>query len=99
MNEFDEVAHRLERMMGDPISDSVRGVVRILSASEPKHRRGYQECRLEVVTVAAGVPETRVKTAVVTTPRHWPHVGAELPARISRESPQRMDVNWDALAR
>ena len=99
MDEIEQMAEQLERMMGDPIGTSVRGLVHIVSASEPEGRGRYQECQLELMTDAAGVPQTLVRTSVVTTRKTWPKVGGTLPARISTINPQRVDVDWEALAR
>ncbi|MGB4779164.1 hypothetical protein [Microbacterium sp.] len=99
MDWVDDAARQLERVLGDPLADSMRGAVRIVRASEPKSRGKYQECELVVVTEADGIPETLVRTAVVTSLVHWPRVGAVLPALISRTDPTRIEVDWDALAR
>lgn len=99
MDGADEVANALERLTADPLTDAVRGTVRVLDASEPEGRARYQECRLELLAEAPGVPPTRVETAVVTSRRYWPRVGAVLPARVSVSDPSVVDVDWDALAR
>jgi hypothetical protein len=98
MEDLDDVARQLERLTADPLADAVAGSIRILSASEPGPRGRYQECQLEVLAEGPGVEPTRVSTAVVTTRRHWPRVGAVLPARVSVSDPRVLDVNWDALA-
>lgn len=99
MDWTDDAAREIERLLGDPIADATRGVVRIVKASAPHGRGTYQECRLVVVTQAEGIEQTTVRTSVVTSLRHWPQVGATLPALISRTHPQRMEIDWDALAR
>ena len=93
------MARQLERMMGDPIADAVPGTVLIVSVSEPTRRWGYQACQIEVVPEAPGVEPVRVATEVVTTRKNWPKLGGILPARISTTHPERMEINWDALAR
>lgn len=93
------MARQLERMMGDPIADAVPGTVLIVSVSEPTRRWGYQACQIEVVPDAPGVEPVRVATEVVTTRKNWPKLGGILPARISTTHPERMEINWDALAR
>lgn len=96
---MDDAVQMLEKISGDPIADAVKGSVRIVSASERVGRRRYQACELVVLTQAEGIPETRVKTEVVTTAKTWPRVGSVLPALIARNNPRRMEINWDALAR
>ena len=99
MDETENMARQLERMMGDPIADAVPGTVLIVSVSEPTRRWGYQACQIEVVPDAPGVEPVRVATEVVTTRKNWPKLGGILPARISTTHPERMEINWDALAR
>ncbi|QKJ18972.1 hypothetical protein [Microbacterium hominis] len=99
MSEIDDVAAALERLTHDPLADAVRGTVRVVAASEPAPRGRYQECRLDVIAEATGVPPTPVSTAVVTRRRYWPQVGQVLPARVSVSNPTVIDVDWDALAR
>ncbi|HAQ60164.1 MAG TPA: hypothetical protein DCR63_07355 [Microbacterium sp.] len=99
MDEIENVAAQLEKLAGDPLGDAVPGQVRIVSASSPVGRARYQACTLEVVVVAPGIEPVRVDTEVVTSRRYWPRVGAVLPARISASQPDRMEIDWDALAR
>jgi hypothetical protein len=99
VDEIENMARQLERMIGDPIADAVPGTVLILSVSEPTRRWGYQACQIEIVPDAPGVEPVRVATEVVTTRKNWPKVGGILPARISTTRPERMEINWDALAR
>ncbi len=99
MDEIENMARQLERLMGDPIADSVNGTVMIVSVSEPKRRWGYQACQIEIVPDAPGIEPVRIATEVVTTRKNWPKVGGILPARISTTRPERMEINWNALAR
>ena len=99
MDEIEKFAAQLEKLTGDPLGDAVPGHVVIVSASEPHGRARYQPCSLDVIAEAPGVERIRVSTEVVTSRRHWPRVGDLLPARISVSHPERMDIDWDALAR
>ena len=99
MDEIEKFAAQLEQLTGDPLGDAVAGHVRIVSVSEPVGRARYQACALEVEAEAPGIEPTRASTEVVTSRDHWPRLGAVLPARISVSHPQRMDIDWDALAR
>ena len=99
MDEIENFAAQLEKLTGDPLADAVRGHVMIASVSEPIGRARYQACTLEVVAEAPGIEPVRVTTEVVTSRKHWPRVGEVLPARISTSQPERMDIDWDALAR
>ncbi|MEV8266915.1 hypothetical protein [Microbacterium sp. NPDC076911] len=99
MDEFDEMAHQLEKLVRDPLADAVRGSVLVISVSEPVGRARYQACQLDVVASAEGVPATRVTTEVVTSRQFWPEVGAVLPARVSVSDPHCIEIDWDALAK
>ncbi|MET0813243.1 MAG: hypothetical protein ABWY03_09320 [Microbacterium sp.] len=94
-----EAADALEKITRDPMADAVAGTVRIVSASAPAGRGRYQECELELLAAAAGIPDRTVEEVVVFSTRSWPAVGAVLPARISRSHPGSIDVDWDALGR
>ncbi len=94
----DDIARVLERMTADPMADAVAGAVLVVSVSQPEARGRYQECHLELLAEAPGVPPTPVSTSVVTRPRHWPRPGMRLPARISASRPTAVDVDWEALA-
>lgn len=98
-NEIDQMANQLERLMGDPIADSVQGFVRVVTVSDPKGRFGYLTCHVRVATEAEGIPETLVDTEIATKRKWWPTVGQRLPARIAKARPSRIDVDWDALSR
>jgi hypothetical protein len=95
----EDAARQLERITGDPLADAVAGRVRVVSRSEPGGRGRYQPCTIELLAEAEGVPPRTVTTEVVFDRRHWPPVGAVLPARVSRTHPDAVEVNWDALAR
>lgn len=99
MDDRDILTGALERLTGDPMAGAVPGTVTVLSASEPTGRARYQECTVELSAEAPGIGPAVVRTGVVTTRRHWPTVGAVLPARVSVSTPTVVDVDWDALAR
>jgi hypothetical protein len=99
VDDLEQFAQQLEKLVGDPMADAVAGRVRVVSASDPVGKARYQACALELIADAPGVPETHVHTEVVTSRRYWPKVGAVLPARVSQSHPENVDVDWDALAR
>lgn len=99
MNEIENFAAQLEKLTGDPLADAVAGHVTITSVSEPRGRARYQACTVEVEVAPVDGAPVRATTEVVTTRQNWPRVGQVLPARISASQPDRMDIDWDALAR
>ena len=46
VDESEMMANQLERLMGDPIADSVQGFVRVVSASEARRSRMAGACVL-----------------------------------------------------
>lgn len=98
-SELDRVASWLEKVTRDPLADAVRGRVRVVSASEPAARGRYQECDLELVAEADGIPPTVVRQQLVFPRKVWPRAGDVVPARISRSRPDVFEADWDRLTR
>ena len=96
-SEFDQAVTWLQRLTGDPLADAVPGRLRIDAVSEVSPRPRYQECRVEGIAEAPGVPTTPVVLEVVFDRRFWPRVGQVLPARVSRSQPGAVEVSWEAL--
>jgi hypothetical protein len=90
-------ARAFERMTGSPLADAVAGRVRIVSLTDPEPRGSYQNCRLELLAEAPGIPSRVVTIEAVFPRRHWPAVGTVLPARISPTHADAVEVDWDAL--
>ncbi len=99
-DEWEQVAHALERITRDPLADADDGAVRVVGITDPAGRRRYQEATITVVPIVAGVAGERLTmTEMVFDRRYWPAEGRVLPARISRSDPSVIEVDWDALAR
>lgn len=98
-DELERVASWLEKITRDPMADAVAGRARVTAAPPPVARGRYQECAVELVVEADGIPETAVAMAVVFPRSVWPRVGDVLPARISRSNPQAVEVDWERLRR
>lgn len=90
-----EAAEALERITHDPMADAHRGVIRILSVSDPLPRRGYQPCTMRLALEAPGVAE-EIEYEGVFPRTHWPRVGAVIRARISRKTPRIIEADWES---
>ncbi|GAA1953446.1 hypothetical protein [Microbacterium aquimaris] len=99
MDGVESAAEQLERLIGDPMAGAVRGTVTVITVSAPEGRARYQECALALRAEAEGLAAEIVETVAVIDRRHWPRIGAVLPARISRTHPGTVEVDWDALSR
>jgi len=98
-SELDKAAAWLERLTRDPLADAVRGRVRVVAVSEPAARGRYQECDLDLLVEADGIPPTRVRQQLVFPRKTWPRVGDVVPARVSRSDPEVFEADWDRLTR
>lgn len=98
-SELEQATQWLEAITGDPMADAVRGRLTVVAASEPAARGRYQECRLELMAEAPGIPPTAVSHVAVFPRRQWPTPGTVVPARISRADPSAFEANWEAARR
>lgn len=98
-SEIEQATAWLEKITGDPMADAVAGRVRVCAASSPVGRARYQECDLELVAEAPGIPPTIVHQRLVFPRGVWPRAGDVLPARISRSRPDVLEAAWDRLSR
>ena len=96
-SEIEQATVWLEKLTGDPMADAVRGRVTIVAVSQPAPRPRYQECRVEMIAEAPGIPSTPVVQEVVFSTKRWPRAGVVLPARVSAADPRACEVVWDAL--
>lgn len=97
-SDLDRAAAWLEKLTRDPLADAVRGRVTVVAASAPARRGRYQECELDLLVEADGIPPTRVTQALVFPVKRWPRAGDAVPARISRAQPHVFEADWDRLS-
>lgn len=94
-----DTARQIERLLGDPMGQAVRGTVTVLSASPRTARPNYQECIVEVRAEAPGMDPTIVRTTGVFGRAHWPVAGTVFRADIPPQKPSVLDVDWEAHVR
>uniref|UniRef100_UPI00286C2777 hypothetical protein n=1 Tax=Pseudolysinimonas sp. TaxID=2680009 RepID=UPI00286C2777 len=98
MGFFDDLADGLSGLIFDAkIEDGVRGTAQVVSASGYYGRALYQNCALEVVVEAPGIPATAATVRAVVSRDTWPHAGQVLPALIERANPREVQILWDEL--
>ena len=79
------------------MSDPVPGVAQVISASAHRGRGVYQNCRMQLVVSADGVPATPVELHELVHNQRWPMPGTALPVTVDRADPSRVKVEWDQV--
>jgi hypothetical protein len=82
---------------GGRMTDPVRGTAQVVSCSANRGRGVYQNCHLQLVVSAEGVPATAVEQQTLVHRSRWPMPGVALPATIDRANPQNVRIEWDEL--
>jgi hypothetical protein len=98
MGFFDDLADGLSGLIYDAkIDDGVRGTAQVVAASGYYGHALYQNCHLEVVVEAPGIPATATSVDAVVSRAHWPQPGQTLPALIERANPREAIILWDEI--
>jgi hypothetical protein len=100
MGFFDKLASGVNGLFQTQVTDGVRGTARVISASaydnDPTYGGGvYQNCHMEVVVEAPGIPATTATIKGLVHQQKWPQTGVVLPALIERTNPQVAQILWD----
>ena len=82
---------------GARMSDPVRGTAQVVSCSANRGRGVYQNCHLQLVVQAEGVPVRAVEQQTLVHRSRWPFPGMTLPATIDRANPANVRIDWDAM--
>jgi hypothetical protein len=98
MGFFDDLADGISGLIYDAkIEDGVRGTAQVVAASGYYGHALYQNCHLEVVVEAPGIPATATSVDAVVSRTHWPRPGQTLPALIERANPREAIILWDEI--
>lgn len=96
MGFFDDLANGINGLLFPTrIDDGVRGTAEVISATGYYGNAIYQNCRMELVVEAPGIPATAVSMSALVHRLHWPHAGVILPALVERGNPQEVQILWD----
>ena len=88
----------LDSLFGDQrMSDPVRGSAQVVSCSANRGRGVYQNCHLQLVIQAEGVPARAVEQQTLVHRSRWPFPGMTLPATVDRANPTHVRIEWDEL--
>ena len=79
------------------MSDPVRGSAQVVSCSANRGRGVYQNCHLQLVVQAEGVPARAVEQQTLVHRSRWPFPGMTLPATVDRANPTHVRIEWDEL--
>jgi len=96
MGFFDDLASGLSGLIfPTSIDEGVRGTAQVISSTGYYGNAVYQNCHLELVVEAPGIPATAVSLNAFVHRQHWPHAGDLLPALIEKANPQEVQILWD----
>ena len=85
----------LDSLFGDQrMSDPVRGSAQVVSCSANRGRGVYQNCHLQLVVQAEGVPARAVEQQTLVHRSRWPFHGMTLPATVDRANPNHVRIEW-----
>lgn len=96
MGFFDDLASGINGLMfPTQIDDGVRGTAQVISATGFYGKALYQNCHMDLVVEAPGIPATAVSLNALVHRLHWPHPGTVLPALIEKANPQEVQILWN----
>jgi Short C-terminal domain len=88
----------LDSLLGSiRMDDPVRGTAQVVSVSSYDGDATWQNCRMNLVVQADGVPATAVTHDAIVAAKKWPWPGQTLPVVVDRSNPQRMKVDWGQI--
>jgi hypothetical protein len=98
MGFFDDLADGINELFFEKkIDDPVRGSGQVISVTAYHGHGLYQNCHLQLVVQAAGVPATAATVDALVHRDRWPRSGQNLPVHIDRSDPTEVEVLWDEV--
>jgi hypothetical protein len=79
------------------MKDPVRGTAQVVSCSANRGDGVWQNCGMQLVVQADGVPATAVEHRELVHRNRWPMPGMTLPATVDRANPQTVKIEWDEV--
>jgi len=83
---------------GASMKDPVQGTAQVVSCTGYRGRGVMQNCRMQLVVQAEGVPATAVEHSGLVHNQRWPSPGMTLPVTVDRADPQRINIEWDEVS-
>ena len=79
------------------MKDPVRGTAQVVSCTGHRGDGAMQNCRMQLVVQADGVPAKAVQHSCLVHYSRWPSPGITLPVTVDRSNPGRLKVEWDEV--
>jgi hypothetical protein len=86
-----------DSLKGMRMKDPVRGTAQVVSCSGYRGDGMLQNCHMELVVQAEGVPATAVQFQGLVHRNKWPQPGMTLPVSVDRADPTRVKIEWDEV--
>ena len=87
----------LDGLLGGGMKDPVRGMAQVVSCSSHRGHGIMQNCHMNLIVQADGVPATAVEMTQIVHNQKWPSPGMTLPVTVDRANPQKVKIEWDEL--
>ena len=84
---------------GGEVPGGVRGSAQVVSATGYHGRGVMQNCSMNLVITAEGVPPTAVEFSGIVHNKRWPRPGMSLPVSVDPSDPTRYAILWDEVER
>jgi hypothetical protein len=79
---------------GVRMKDPVRGQAQVVSCSVHGDDGIWQNCRMQLVVHAEGVPATPAEHSELVHNQKWPQPGMTLPVTVDRANPEKFKIEW-----
>lgn len=80
------------------IKHPVEGVYRVVACSYSSGGASFENCTIDGVVTAPGIPPTAAHHVSLLTPvAKWPQPGQELPVTVEAGDPNRLKIHWDQI--
>jgi hypothetical protein len=86
-----------DMLKGVRMQDPVRGHAQVVSCTSHHGEGFYQNCHMQLVVQAPGVPATSVEEHDLVRHDRWPFPGMTLPVTVDRANPQKVKIEWDEV--
>jgi hypothetical protein len=76
------------------MKDPVRGQAQVVSCSAHRGEGDWENCSMQLVVQADGVPATSTRKSDMVRADRWPTPGTVLPVTVDRAKPERLKIEW-----
>jgi hypothetical protein len=86
-----------DKLRARRMRDPVRGQAQVVDSGRWGAPATWQNCRMQLVVTADGLPATHVQHNDVVPGDKLPTVGSTLPVTVDRADPRRVKILWDEV--